>query len=38
MYQVFRAQADWTLILPLELLAKELRQLPRKMPPRDTTY
>jgi hypothetical protein len=29
---VFRAQADWTFILPLELPKKELRHLPRKMP------
>jgi hypothetical protein len=29
---VFRAQADWTFILPLELPIKELRHLPRKMP------
>jgi hypothetical protein len=31
---VFRAQAIWTFILPSELPAKELRHLPRKMPPR----
>jgi hypothetical protein len=31
-YQVFRAQADWTFILPSELPAKELFHLPRKMP------
>jgi hypothetical protein len=30
---VFRAQADCTFILPSELPAKELRLLPRKMPP-----
>jgi hypothetical protein len=36
-YRMFRAQADWTSILPLELPAKELRHLPRKMPPRGTT-
>jgi hypothetical protein len=30
---VFRAQADWTFILPSELPTKELRHLPRKMPP-----
>jgi hypothetical protein len=30
---VFRAQADWTFILPSELPTKELRYLPRKMPP-----
>jgi hypothetical protein len=29
---VFRAQADWTFILPSELSTKELRHLPRKMP------
>jgi hypothetical protein len=33
LYRVFRAQADWTFILPSELLTKELRHLPRKMPP-----
>jgi hypothetical protein len=33
MYRVFRAQADWTLILQSELPTKELRHLPRKMPP-----
>jgi hypothetical protein len=33
-YRVFRAQADWTFILLSELPAKELRHLPRKMPPR----
>jgi hypothetical protein len=32
------AQVDWTLILPSELSAKELRHLPRKMPSRGTTY
>jgi hypothetical protein len=32
-YRVFRAQADWTFILPSELLTTELRHLPRKMPP-----
>jgi hypothetical protein len=31
-YMMFRAQADWTFILPSELPAKELRHLPRKMP------
>jgi hypothetical protein len=36
-YRVFRVQADWTFILPSELPAKELRHLPRKMPPRGTT-
>jgi hypothetical protein len=30
---VFRAQADCTFILPLELSTEELRHLPRKMPP-----
>jgi hypothetical protein len=30
---VFRAQADWTFILPSELPTKELRHLQRKMPP-----
>jgi hypothetical protein len=30
---VFRAQADWTFILPSELPTKELHHLPRKMPP-----
>jgi hypothetical protein len=38
MYRVFRAQADWTFILPSEFPAKELRHLPIKMPPRGTTY
>jgi hypothetical protein len=28
---MFRAQADWTFILPSELPAKELRHSPRKM-------
>jgi hypothetical protein len=37
-YRVFRAQADCTFILPPELPAKELCHLPRKMPPRGTTY
>jgi hypothetical protein len=32
-YRAFRTQADWTFILPSELPAKELRHLPRKMPP-----
>jgi hypothetical protein len=32
-YWVFRAQADWTIILLLELPMKELCHLPRKMPP-----
>jgi hypothetical protein len=32
-YRVFRAQADWTFILPPELPMKELRHLPRKIPP-----
>jgi hypothetical protein len=30
---MFRAQAVWTFILPSELPTKELRHLPRKMPP-----
>jgi hypothetical protein len=30
---VFRAQADWTFILPSELPTKELSHLPRKIPP-----
>jgi hypothetical protein len=30
---VFRAQADWTFILPSELFKKEMRHWPRKMPP-----
>jgi hypothetical protein len=34
---VFRAQADCTFILPWELSAKELRQLPTKMPQHGTT-
>jgi hypothetical protein len=33
-YWVFRAQADWTFILPSELPTKERRHLTRKMPPR----
>jgi hypothetical protein len=37
LYRVFRAQADWTFILPSEPPAEELRHLPRKMPPRGTT-
>jgi hypothetical protein len=37
-YRVFRAQAEWTFIVPLEFPAKELRHLPRKMPPRGTMY
>jgi hypothetical protein len=37
-YRMFRAQADWTFILPPEFPAKELRHLPRKMPPHGTTY
>jgi hypothetical protein len=32
-YRVFREQADLTFILPSELPTKELRHLPRKMPP-----
>jgi hypothetical protein len=38
LYQVFRAQADWTFILPSELPAKELYHLLRKMPLCGTTY
>jgi hypothetical protein len=34
---VFRAQADGTFILPLELPAEELRHLPRKIPLHGTT-
>jgi hypothetical protein len=30
---MFRVQADWTFILPLELPTKELRHMPRKMRP-----
>jgi hypothetical protein len=30
---MFRAQADWTFILPSELATKEQRHLPRKMAP-----
>jgi hypothetical protein len=30
---VFKAQADWTFILPPELPTKDLHHLPRKMPP-----
>jgi hypothetical protein len=37
-YRVFKAQADWTFILPSELPAKELLHLPRKIPQRGTTY
>jgi hypothetical protein len=33
LYWVFRAQADWTFILPSELPTKEQRHLPRKMRP-----
>jgi hypothetical protein len=33
LYRVFRAQADWTFILPSEPPTKELGHLPRKMPP-----
>jgi hypothetical protein len=35
-YRVIRAQADWTFITSLELPAKGLHHLLRKMPPRDT--
>jgi hypothetical protein len=38
LYRVFRAQADWTFILPSELPAKALHHLPRKMLQRGTTY
>jgi hypothetical protein len=38
MYRVFRPETDWTFILLWELPAKELRHLPRKMPPRGTKY
>jgi hypothetical protein len=38
LYRVFGTQSDWIFILPSELSAKELRHLPRKMPPRGTTY
>jgi hypothetical protein len=34
LYRVFRAQADWTFILPSDLPMKELRHLPRKIPPK----
>jgi hypothetical protein len=37
-YWEFRAQADWTFILLLELPAKELCHLPRKMLPHGTTF
>jgi hypothetical protein len=30
---MFRAQVDWTFILPSKLHTKELRHLPRKMSP-----
>jgi hypothetical protein len=30
---MFRAQADWTFILPSELPTKDLRHWPRKIPP-----
>jgi hypothetical protein len=33
LYRVFRGQADWTFILPLELPTTELRHSPRKMLP-----
>jgi hypothetical protein len=33
-YRLFRAQADWTFILLLEITSKALRHLPRKIPPR----
>jgi hypothetical protein len=38
LYQVFRAQADWTFILLSELPAKELLHLPRGMPLCGTMY
>jgi hypothetical protein len=38
LYRLFRTQADWTFNLPSEFPAKELRHLPRKMPPRSTSY
>jgi hypothetical protein len=38
LYRVFRAQADWAFMLPLELPAKKLRHLTRKMLPRGITY
>jgi hypothetical protein len=31
--RVLKVQTDWTLILPSELPTKDLRHLPRKMPP-----
>jgi hypothetical protein len=34
----WKAQADWTFILPSEFPAKELHHLPRKMPLRGTMY
>jgi hypothetical protein len=37
-YRVFRAQAEWTLILLSELSAEELRHLPSKIPPPGTTH
>jgi hypothetical protein len=37
-YKVFRAQDDWTFILPSELAVKVLRHLPGKMQPRSTAY
>jgi hypothetical protein len=36
LYRVFKAQADWTFILPSKFPAKELRHLPRKISPRGT--
>jgi hypothetical protein len=37
-YMVFRAEADWTFILLLELPVKELRHLLRKMLPHGTMH
>jgi hypothetical protein len=33
LYKAFRAQADGIFLLPSVLFTKELRHLPRKMPP-----
>jgi hypothetical protein len=35
---MFKAQAYLTFILPSEFPAKDLRHLPRKIPPRGTKY
>jgi hypothetical protein len=32
-FRVFKAQANWSFLLPSELPTNELRHLPRKMPP-----